>query len=179
VLDATFPVAISSAQPRLIAPLWRARGIVTDEEESFAQALLEHGRWGNQFEEARTRLAYGELLRRRRRRAEARELLTAAAAAFERVGSLIWRDRAMAELRLAGERTPAQRRAPGPGPEALTRQEGEVVELLRAGLSNREIAERLFLSIKTVEGHLTTIYGKLGVASRAQLLAALLPPVEG
>jgi DNA-binding NarL/FixJ family response regulator len=57
--------------------------------------------------------------------------------------------------------------------EPLTRQEGEVLDLVRAGLSNREIAEHLVLSVKTVEGHLTTIYGKLGVASRAQALAVL------
>jgi DNA-binding NarL/FixJ family response regulator len=60
-------------------------------------------------------------------------------------------------------------------PDRLTRQEGEIVELLRAGLSNREIAERLVLSVKTVEGHLTTIYGKLGLASRAQVIASLGP----
>lgn len=72
-----------------------------------------------------------------------------------------------------GERLPARRQPPQAMVEQLTRQEGEVLELVRAGLSNREIAERLVLSVKTVEGHLTTIYGKLGVASRAQALAAL------
>ena len=48
-----------------------------------------------------------------------------------------------------------------------------MAELVRDGLSNREIATRLVLSVKTVEGHLTTIYGKFGVASRTQLVAAL------
>lgn len=174
VLASTLPVALASRQPRLAAPMWRALGIVNDDEEAFARALDGHDRWGNRFEEARTRLAFGELLRRRRRRAEARVQLSAAAAAFGQLGSVIWRDRAVAELRLAGERTTAPRALPIPGPEVLTRQEGEVVDLLRAGLSNRQIAERLVLSIKTVEGHLTTIYSKLGVSSRTQLLAILL-----
>ena len=59
------------------------------------------------------------------------------------------------------------------GPESLTRQEFEVLDLVRAGLSNRAIAERLVLSVKTIERHLTTIYAKFGVASRTQVLAAL------
>jgi DNA-binding NarL/FixJ family response regulator len=151
----------------------RALGIVNDDVDAFGRALDEHARWGNRFEEARTRLALGELLRRQRRRAEARDQLALAAAAFEHVGSRIWRDRAVAELRLAGERTPAPGAPLVPGPEALTRQESEVLDLVREGLSNRAIAERLFLSVKTVEGHLTTIYGKLGVTSRTQMLAML------
>ena len=173
VLASTLPVAMGSGQPRLAAPMWRALGIVNDDADAFERALDEHARWGNRFEEARTRLAFGELLRRERRRAEAREQLAAAEAGFEYVGSRIWRDRAIAELRLAGERTAAPGARPTPGPESLTRQEGEVLELVRAGLSNREIAERLVLSVKTVEGHLTTIYGKFGVTSRTQILAAL------
>jgi DNA-binding CsgD family transcriptional regulator len=173
ILAATMPVALGSGQPRLAAPMWRALGIANDDEAAFARALEEHGRWGNRFEEARTRLAFGELLRRRRRRAEAREMLSAAVAGFGHVDSVIWRNRAVAELRLAGERIATSRARQTPGPETLTRQEGEIVELLRAGQSNREIAEHLFLSIKTVEGHLTTIYGKLGVSSRTQALATL------
>lgn len=173
VLASTLPVAMGSGQPRLAAPMWRALGIVNDDEEAFGRALEEHAEWGNRFEEARTRLAFGELLRRQRRRAEARDQLAAAAARFGHVGSTIWRDRAIAELRLAGERTAAPGALQPPGPESLTRQEGEVLELVRAGLSNRAIAERLVLSVKTVEGHLTTIYGKFGVTSRTQILAAL------
>src|SRR5829696_6051271 len=172
-LAAMLPVAIGSAQPRLIAPMLRAQGILEGTVEPFAQALAQHARWGNRYEEARTRLAFGEVLRRQRRRAEAREQLAAAAAAFERLGVITWRDRAVAELRLAGERTPTPRSLAPPGPESLTRQEGEILELVRAGLSNRAIAERLVLSVKTVEGHLTTIYGKFGVSSRTQMLAVL------
>ena len=167
------PVAMATGQPRLAAPVWRATGLVDDDEDAFEMALTEHLRWGNRFEEARTRQVYGEFLRRRKRRAEAREQLGAAAATFEQLGAITWRDRAMAELRLAGERTATGRAFQPAGPEALTRQEGEVAELVRGGLSNREIANRLVLSVKTVEGHLTTIYGKFGVASRTQLVAAL------
>jgi DNA-binding CsgD family transcriptional regulator len=178
-LAATLPVAVGSGQPRLIAPMFRAKGIVESDARAMERALEQHGEWANPFEEARTRLALGELLRRWRRRAEAREHLALAAAAFDRVGSLAWRERALAELRLAGDRSPAPHRVSIGGPDRLTRQEGEIVELLRAGLSNREIAERLVLSVKTVEGHLTTIYGKLGVASRAQVLATLGPRQGG
>jgi len=167
------PVAMATGQPRLAAPVWRATGLVNDDENAFETALTEHQRWGNRFEEARTRQVFGEFLRRRKRRAEAREQLGAAAATFDQLGAAAWRDRAIAELRLAGERTPSTRAFRPGGPETLTRQEGEVVELVRGGLSNREIANRLVLSVKTVEGHLTTIYGKFGVASRTQLVAAL------
>jgi DNA-binding CsgD family transcriptional regulator/tetratricopeptide (TPR) repeat protein len=173
VLAACLPVALGSGQPRLIAPLRRAEGILDDDEDAFRHALDAHAGWNNRFEAGRTRLAFGEHLRRHRRRAEAREELGAAVAAFEHVGAVLWRERALAELRLAGERLPARRQPLQAMVEQLTRQEGEVLELVRAGLSNREIAERLVLSVKTVEGHLTTIYGKLGVASRAQALAAL------
>jgi DNA-binding CsgD family transcriptional regulator len=176
VLAATMPVALESGQPRLLAPMLRGLGIVNDDEAAFGRALEEHARWGNRFEEARTRLAHGELLRRRRRRGQAREQLAAATAGFGQVGAVIWRDRAAAELRLAGERIPSSRSIGLPGPETLTRQEGEILELVRAGLSNRAIAERLVLSVKTVEGHLTTIYGKLGVTSRTQMLAMLAGP---
>jgi DNA-binding CsgD family transcriptional regulator len=173
ILATTLPVALESGQPRLVAPMLRALGIVNEDPAAFDRALDEHARWGNGFEEARTRLAFGELLRRQRRRAEARDQLTGAVAGFGYVGASIWRGRAVAELRLAGERTPAPSGLQPAGPEALTRQEGEVLELVRAGLSNRAIAERLVLSVKTVEGHLTTIYGKFGVTSRTQILAAL------
>lgn len=173
VLAACLPVALGSGQPRLIAPLRRAEGILDDDEDAFRHALDAHAGWDNRFEVGRTRLAFGEHLRRHRRRAEARDELAEAAAAFEHVGAVLWRERALSELRLAGERLPARRQPSQAMIEQLTRQEGEVLELVRAGLSNREIAERLVLSVKTVEGHLTTIYGKLGVASRAQALALM------
>jgi DNA-binding CsgD family transcriptional regulator len=174
VLAATLPVAIGSGQPRLIAPMRRAQGVLEDDEDAFQHALDAHAGWANRFEEARTRLAFGEQLRRRRKRAEARAELEIAVAGFAHVGAVLWRQRAIAELRLAGERLPARGAlADAALPEPLTRQEGEVIELVRAGLSNREIAERLVLSVKTIEGHLTTIYGKLGVSSRAQALALL------
>jgi DNA-binding CsgD family transcriptional regulator len=174
VLAATLPVALGSGQPRLVGPMRRAQGILDEDEDAFQHALDAHAGWANRFEEARTRLAFGELLRRRRKRAEARAELEIAVAGFAQVGAVLWHQRAIAELRLAGERLPARGAlADAAMPEPLTRQEGEVLGLVRAGLSNREIAERLVLSVKTVEGHLTTIYGKLGVASRGQALAAL------
>jgi DNA-binding NarL/FixJ family response regulator len=152
--------------------------VVEDAREALDQALDAHEAWGNRFEEARTLLARGEVLRRHGRREDARTDLRAAAERFEQVGAGAWRDRAVSELRAAGDRSVAVPTARGRGPEDLTQQEAAVAALVVEGLTNREIADRLFLSVKTVEGHLTTIYGKLGLTSRAQLIASGIEPSQ-
>ena len=84
-------------------------------------------------------------------------------ATFERMGALEWARRAREELaRVAG-------RAPSSG--ALTSTERRVAELVAQGLQTKQVAAELFVSPKTVEGHLTKIYGKLGVRSRTELAA--------
>jgi ATP/maltotriose-dependent transcriptional regulator MalT len=166
--------AVNSGQAHLAAPALRAKGVAEEDDAAFDEALRWHAGWGNRFEEGRTLLARGEQLRRRKQRAAARRDLSAAVKLFEQVGATTWQARAASELRAAGERSAAIRPRIAIGPEALSQQEASIVELVAAGLSNREIAARLFLSVKTVEGHLTTIYGKLGIRSRSQLLAALL-----
>jgi ATP/maltotriose-dependent transcriptional regulator MalT len=118
------------------------------------------------FEVARTRLAYGEWLRRLRRRAEARDQLRAALETFEEMGARPWSERTRAELLATGDTIP------GREPEAieqLTPQELQIVRLAALGLSNREIGAQLFLSPRTIGFHLYKVFPKLGIASRADL----------
>jgi DNA-binding CsgD family transcriptional regulator len=132
-------------------------------------------RW--QFDLARVRLAYGECLRRRRAIKEARLQLNAAREIFERLGARPWIDRTTAELRATGQTKP---RAGDNVLDRLTHQEFEIVSLAASGLTNKQIAERLFLSPRTVGGHLHRAFPKLGVATRAALRDALgsLPPEQ-
>jgi DNA-binding CsgD family transcriptional regulator len=138
--------------------------------ELFQAALALPGieRW--QFDLARVRLAYGERLRRRRAMREARVQLNAALAIFEGLGARPWMDRAGAELRATGQTKP---RAGDNVLDRLTAQEFEIVSLAASGLTNKQIAERLFLSHRTVGGHLHRAFPKLGVATRAALRDAL------
>jgi DNA-binding CsgD family transcriptional regulator len=133
-----------------------------------ALALPGIGRW--QFDLARVRLAYGERLRRRRAMREARKELNAALEIFERLRARPWVDRACAELRATGQTKP---RAGDNVLDRLTPQEFEIVSLAASGLTNKQIAERLFLSPRTVGGHLHRAFPKLGVATRAALRDAL------
>jgi DNA-binding CsgD family transcriptional regulator len=149
-----------------MAPLLRVRALIDEDESGFLEALGWHDRWGNSFERARTELAYGELLRRRKRRAEARPLLRAAVENFEGVGAVIWAQRARTELAATGER--ARRRVPSTIDD-LTPQELRVAGLVATGLTNREVATRLFLSPKTIETHLAHVFRKTEVRTRAEL----------
>ncbi|MGI5164441.1 AAA family ATPase [Spirillospora sp. CA-253888] len=115
---------------------------------------------------ARARLHYAQWLRRRRRPMEARSLLTAALDTFTRLGARPLAEQTSAELRASG--VPAD--APtGTALAALTAQQQQIVRLAAQGLANREIAERLMLSPRTVGSHLYQAYPKLGVSSRHQL----------
>jgi len=117
------------------------------------------------FERARARLALGAALRRSKRRREAREALERALAGFEEAGAALWADRTRAELaRISG-------RAPASG--ELTPAEERVATLVADGKTNREVAAALFLSERTVEGHLSRVFGKLGVRSRTELARVL------
>ena len=125
-------------------------------------------RW--QFQLARVRLAYGERLRRNRAMLESRAQLKAALEIFERLRARPWVDRTNAELRATGQTKP---RAGEDVLDRLTPQEYEVVTLAASGLTNKQIAERMFLSHRTVGGHLHRAFPKLGVATRAALRDAL------
>ena len=137
-------------------------------------ASAAHERIEFTFEEARTKLIFGERLRRARRRNDARPLLAAAEATFRAQGAVRWADRAAAELRAGGLRESAARkggRAADADGHGLTQREREVCALVVGGASNAEVAATLFVSPRTVEHHLHSIYRKVGVRSRSQLAA--------
>ncbi|HTJ33488.1 MAG TPA: helix-turn-helix transcriptional regulator [Dactylosporangium sp.] len=134
-------------------------------EDAFAMDLA-----GWPVHRARLHLAYGAWLRRRRRILESRVPLRTARDAFDALGAHAWGRLAREELRAAGEESAG---LPVRSGERLTAQELQTAMLAAAGLSNREIGQRLFLSHRTVSSHLYRIYPKLGIAGRAQLRAAL------
>jgi DNA-binding CsgD family transcriptional regulator len=146
-----------------------------DFESWFSSGLAWHEQTLDRFETARTRLAYGSVLRRGGRRIDARKQLRAAMDAFAELGAAVWRDQAAAELTATGEHV---RAAGANAIEALTPQELQVSLLLADGSTTRQAAAALFLSPKTVEYHLRKVYAKLGISSRADL-AGLLPPASG
>ena len=124
---------------------------------------------GAGWDAARALLVLGRAQRRARKRAAARDSLQAARAGFEELGCPGWAQAAAAELdRISGRRV-----APGGG---LTPGERRVAELVASGLSNKQVAERLYLSAATVDTHLRGVYAKLGVTSRAQLARRLGAP---
>jgi DNA-binding CsgD family transcriptional regulator len=124
---------------------------------------------------ARVQLAHGSWLRRQRRTVESRTPLRAARSTFDAAGAHTWALRADRELRATGERGWRPARRPR---EQLSPQETQIAELAAQGLSNREIGQRLFLSHRTVGSHLYRVFPKLGVTSRGQLPAALLPDLQ-
>jgi DNA-binding CsgD family transcriptional regulator/tetratricopeptide (TPR) repeat protein len=131
------------------------------------QAAAEYDLLGLRFDRARSLLALGRGQRRHRKWGAARRTLEAAEAAFTAMGSPGWAEEARTELARVGARRPQ------PSGE-LTPAERRVAELAGDGLANKEIAQALFVSVKTVEGHLSHVYAKLGVRSRAQLARRLV-----
>jgi DNA-binding CsgD family transcriptional regulator len=122
------------------------------------------------LERARALVEHGAALRRSGRRQAAREPLRRGLDLAQRCGANALATRAMAEVRLTGARP---RRTALEGPDALTEREREVATLAAEGLSNREIAESLVVTVKTVEWHLRHAFRKLGIDSRAKLVGHL------
>ena len=152
-----------------------ASAALVEPDDSAAFELFEHalaipdaGRWPVDL--ARVQLAYGERLRRARASVEARTQLRGAQDVFTRLGARPWAARASAELRATGEVKPHTRDA---AVESLTPQERQIAMLAATGFTNKQIGERLFLSHRTVSGHLHRLFPKLGVATRAALRDAL------
>ncbi|HZV52758.1 MAG TPA: AAA family ATPase [Candidatus Dormibacteraeota bacterium] len=149
----------------------RGRALLADDEEAdqcFSAALGAATNRVSPLERARTALCYGERLRRQGHRRAARAQLRAALETFELHGARRWAERARQELQASG--ATVRRRDLGPI-EELTPQELQVALLTASGATTREVAERLFLSPRTVEVHLTRTYRKLGVRSRTELAA--------
>ena len=164
-----------TGQPWARAGACRCQALVSDDAqaEEHYRAAVDGNYQGRWFELARSRLVYGEWLRRRRRRGEARAQLAAAYVTFEDLGAAGWAGRTAKELAAVGS-APEGRPARLAGAlYQLTPQELQVVQLAAAGLSNRDIAAQMFLSSRTVGYHLYKAYPKLGVASRTELARML------
>jgi DNA-binding NarL/FixJ family response regulator len=146
----------------------------SDAREHFEAAVSLHAEVGPTLARARTALLYGEFLRRSRQRREAREQLRTALEHFDQIGAAPWAERARAELRASGET--ARRRDPSTLDE-LTRQELQIARFVAEGLTNRQVAEQLFLSPRTIDFHLRNVFRKLDITSRNEL-GRLISPVE-
>jgi DNA-binding CsgD family transcriptional regulator len=161
-------IAARSRSPFFNAELLCARPLLSHDEdaESLFLAALHQDLAAHPFLQARTLFSFGRWLRRQRRAADARAPLRTSIEDFDTLGAARWSTRARQELRATGvtvgHRTPDAR-------DRLTAQELQIAQLAARGLSNREIGERLFLSHRTVGGHLYRIFPKLGIAGRAQL----------
>jgi DNA-binding CsgD family transcriptional regulator len=116
---------------------------------------------------ARSHLLYGEWLRRQRRRVDARAQLRVAHEMLDSMGMDAFAERARRELRATGETT--RKRSVAAADEELTAQEALIARMARDGLSNPEIAARMFISARTVQYHLRKVFAKLGIESRTQL----------
>jgi DNA-binding CsgD family transcriptional regulator len=172
-VDALQRAGLDALSPRFGLLTAGAAALVAEGDDArklFEAAIERPGaeRWP--FHHARIRLAYGERLRRERSAADSRREFTLAGETFDRLGAGPWRDRAAAELRATGQ---TRSRETVRGPAALTPQEWEIARLAGSGLTNKQIAERLFLSHRTVGAHLYQIFPKLGITSRAALRDAL------
>jgi DNA-binding CsgD family transcriptional regulator len=159
-------------RPRLLATgarcrayLLAATGDLTDALASLEAALRHHARFAVPLELGRTLLAKGQVLRRLKQKRTAREALEEATRLFDSLPAPLWAARARAETERIGGRAPA--------PAGLTSTERKIAEQVAQGLSNREVAQAVFVSVRTVEDNLSRIYAKLGVRSRTELARVL------
>ena len=132
---------------------------------AYEEALSWHDRAEIPLDRGRTLLALGAAQRRGKQRREARATLERALAVFDGIGAALWAKRARGELRRISGRAPTA--------GALTPAEERVAALVAEGKTNREVASVLFLSDRTVEGHLSRVFGKLGVRQRSEVGPAL------
>jgi DNA-binding CsgD family transcriptional regulator len=159
--------------PRALGEALRAAGVVAGGDRGASllrEAIEAFERAGARLERTRALADLGAMLRRRNRRTEARELLREALDAAHRAGARPLAEYAETELRATGARP---RRVVLTGLDSLTASERRIAELASEGLTNREIAQTLFVTARTVEGHLTSAFRKLRVQSRDELPAAL------
>ena len=147
--------------PRSRALVHAARGDLKEALAESEAAVAATASLPSPFEVARTLLIHGQVLRRTNARREASRALGEAQRIFDSLGAPLWSQRAMVE----GARLGTRRKAG----DALTPAESEVAQLAAQGLTNWEVAERLFVSPKTVEANLSRVYSKLGIKSRAEL----------
>jgi len=166
-------LALAFGAPRALGVAKRAAGVVAGGERGASllrEAIDAFERGDARLERARALADLGALLRRRNRRTEARELLREALDTAHRSGAKRLAEHADTELRATGARP---RRVMLTGVDSLTASERRIAELAGQGLTNREIAQTLFVTARTVEGHLTSIFRKLQLDSRDELPATL------
>ncbi|MFB9639609.1 helix-turn-helix transcriptional regulator [Streptomyces spiralis] len=146
-----------------------------DTEDRFRRAHEAARKSSCPFDRARLALDYGSWLRRQRETSAARTQLRAAHDAFARLGAAPWRERARRELRATGVsvRDQGAEETPTSGVLFLSAQERRIARLAAAGLSNRQIADQLFISPRTVGSHLYKVFPRLGISSRRELRSAL------
>jgi DNA-binding CsgD family transcriptional regulator len=159
-----------TTSPSLQAGLRYARALVADDASApgLFDAALRFGMWP--YQRAKVQLAHGEWLHQHRQNAASRAPLRAARETFDALGLVPWSERARQQLRATGE---TSRPRTIQARDQLTPQELQIVQLAAAGMSNREIGQRLYLSHRTVSSHLYRVFPKLGITSRAELPAAL------
>jgi DNA-binding CsgD family transcriptional regulator len=150
---------------RCRALLLAARGGTLDAIQALEEAIGHHQDLTMPFELGRTLLIMGQMQRRAKRKLLARQHLERALGIFQSLPAPVWADRTRSELSRIGLRPPA--------PLALTATEERVAVLAASGHTNRQVAQALFLSPRTVEANLARVYRKLGVSSRAELGAAM------
>jgi DNA-binding CsgD family transcriptional regulator len=171
--DEELELARAFGTPRALGVAKRAAGLAAGGEQGellLREAVEEFERGGAGLERARALADLGAMLRRRNRRTQARELLREALDAAHRSGAGRLAQRAETELRATGARP---RRVVLTGLDSLTASERRIAELASQDLTNREIAQMLFVTDRTVEGHLTSVFRKLRLDSRNELSAAL------
>jgi DNA-binding CsgD family transcriptional regulator len=173
VLTDLFARAEAARNPNAFAIAHRCKGLLRsaggDAEAAIAEmgvALARHAERPLPLEIGRTLLETGTLERRVKRKSAAKQSLEHALERLEPLGAKLWIARARDELGRVGLR----RSTAG---EGLTPAQQRVAELAAAGMSNREIAETLYMSVRTVESHLTKVYQEIGVKGRAQLIATM------
>jgi DNA-binding CsgD family transcriptional regulator len=160
---ATRRLSALAAAARCRALIALSRGDVAGSLADAERALDLQDRLEMKFERARTRLVLGVARRRALQMRDARTALSEALAAFDELDARLWSEKARRELARIGGRTAAGSR--------LTATEERVAALVAEGLTNKQVAGRLFVTDRTVEGHLSRIYAKLGLRSRAELAA--------
>jgi DNA-binding CsgD family transcriptional regulator len=177
-VDEMETAALQTPSPALHAGLRSARALLA--KGAGAGALFDTALQSDMsawpFLRARVQLAHGEWLHQQRHDAASRAPLRSAREAFDALGVIPWSERARQQLRATGEtsrpRTPEAR-------DQLTPQELQIVQMAAEGLSNREIAQMVYLSHRTVSSHLYRAFPKLGITSRTELRGVLERRIPG
>ncbi|HET9103252.1 MAG TPA: AAA family ATPase [Solirubrobacteraceae bacterium] len=179
LLDLHESLAAARERRSSIAKLARVRGQLhaahgegREADESFAVSLAAAEQTRMPLDVAAAHLSWGQALRRRNRRTDAQRHLLAARELYARLGARPFRERCDREIQASGL---SPRRRVERAPDELTPQERSVARLVAEGLANREVAAELVVSVRTIEYHLTHVYAKLGLTSRAQLVARYGP----